>query len=84
MTFPVLLFALTIQAAKAFLVAFPPLIEVLGSIMTFLDDIPSTFCREREKVELKTLKETRFSQNTFNVLTLYWKTLLLTDQNGYK
>lgn len=50
--FPVLEFVLTIQAAKAFLVAFPLLIEVLRPIMSFLDDIPSTFWRKRDMVEL--------------------------------
>lgn len=44
--------ALTIQAAKAVFVAFPLLMEVLGSIKTSLDDIPPTICRETEKVEL--------------------------------
>ena len=44
--FQLLLLVLTVQAAEASLVALPQLVEVLGSIETFLDDGPSTFCGE--------------------------------------
>lgn len=44
--FQLLLLVLTVQAAEASLVALPKLVEVLGSIETFLDDGPSTFCGE--------------------------------------
>lgn len=43
------LFAPTVQVAEAFLVAFPQLVEVLGSIVTFLDDGPSTFWEKTEQ-----------------------------------
>lgn len=48
-SFSVLWALLTIQGAKAPLVAFPRLIETLGSIIAFLDHRPSTFCSERIK-----------------------------------
>lgn len=71
--FPVLGFALTIQAAKAFLVAFPLLIEVLRPIMSFLDDVPSTFWRKRDMVEL---------MYDFNGWTLLLNSKLFIDCNG--
>lgn len=44
--------ALTVQAAEAFLIALPLLIKVLGSVLTFLDDGPATFCNEQREETL--------------------------------
>lgn len=50
---------LTRQGAEASLVAFPRPVEVLGSIVAFLDHRPSTFCIEREGKRRQCLKTRR-------------------------